>query len=282
MMLRHLLVPTIGHIVSAKRRLMDEAAPLFQIIILHDVPTQLTDRLIAFLDIVAHESEFLTPDAAATYLREGRQTIRSTRIPPCLLSFDDGFVSSRRIALDILPRYSTKGLFFVCPGLVNSEPHVRETLTRTKVFNGHPPADVPQMMSWSDIADLHRAGHTIGSHGHMHERLSRLSGEELRAEIVDSRVEIERRIGVRPQWYAYAFGDIGSISADALQIIKHEYGYCRSGLRGQYYAGAAPMLYAQEIDLGTTSAFQRSILRGALDFKYTSQRRQLTTYWGRD
>src|SRR6185436_13924958 len=86
-------------------------------------------------------------------------------------------------------------------------------------------------MSWEDLQSLLAAGHTIGSHTLSHQRLSMISNDERKKEIIDSGDVLEKRLGTKIRWFAYPFGDIGSIDAESYRIIRTRYDFCCTGLR---------------------------------------------------
>lgn len=263
--------------MSVSRRILGTHYGHYQAIILHDVPDDRIGQLTVFLDFVRAEYGFITPQEAV--VTPTRPAANPTHRMPCLVTIDDGFESSRWIGCEILPRYGAKAIFFVCPGLIDSSDAARDDLIRRNVFGGHPPANVPRLMTWNDIADLQRAGHTIGAHGSMHERLSTLDPNALETEIGDSKQRLEQHLGEAPLWYAYAFGDIGSLSQNAVKAIARHFPYCRSGVRGTNQIGDNQhILLAQEIDLNAPTRYHRAVLGGALDIRYMSARARLRNY----
>jgi peptidoglycan/xylan/chitin deacetylase (PgdA/CDA1 family) len=272
-----MLAPAIGQVTVAVRRAFGELGG-FQTIILHDVADSQLEHLGDFLDFVGREFGFIEHDEAERRLDRPITVRRRGGTLPCLVTVDDGFLSARRIGLEILPRYGVRGIFFVCPGLIDHRPDTA-SLVRHHVFRGNGPENIPALMSWSDLAQLQHAGHTIGAHGLMHQRLSTLSGDALETEIAGSGHRIEQQLGREPQWYAYAFGDIDSVSADALQIIRRHFRFCRTGLRGANGStNPRGLVFAQEIDLKMPQSFHRAILMGGLDIAYFGARARIRRF----
>ena len=90
------------------------------------------------------------------------------------ITFDDGHRSDHELALPILDRHGLKARFFITAGW---------TGTRARYMN------------WSQIGELHRAGHTIGAHGWSHRLLTQCSPADLRAELDAPRKLLEDRLG---------------------------------------------------------------------------------------
>lgn len=81
-----------------------------------------------------------------------------------IFTFDDGGVSFYTIIAPILEEYDWRGVFFISTKYIGTE----------------------GFMTSSQIADLHRRGHIIGSHSHHHRVLTEFSLEEVKMEIGQS------------------------------------------------------------------------------------------------
>lgn len=81
-----------------------------------------------------------------------------------VFTFDDGGVSFYTIIAPILEEYGWRGVFFISTKYIGTE----------------------GFMTSSQIADLHRRGHIIGSHSHHHRVLTEFSLEEVKMEIGQS------------------------------------------------------------------------------------------------
>jgi peptidoglycan/xylan/chitin deacetylase (PgdA/CDA1 family) len=120
----------------------------------------------------AEPSGFPGPDAATYKIIPARFTEHIKALEECRavtpfrisLTFDDGGSSACRIA-DILEAAGRRGYFFITSGLIGGR----------------------GFLSRAQIADLHRRGHEIGSHGKTHRgKMSRMPEAELAAEWSDS------------------------------------------------------------------------------------------------
>lgn len=90
------------------------------------------------------------------------------------ITFDDGHRSDHALALPILDRHALKARFFITAGW---------TGTRARY------------MDWTQLQELHHAGHSIGAHGWSHRLLTQCSPTDLRAELDTSRKLLEDRLG---------------------------------------------------------------------------------------
>lgn len=120
-----------------------------------------------------------------------------------LITFDDGWKTTRTIALPILKKYRFTAVLFVYTGLVKSKPN---SLT----------------LSWDDIRFLKKSGvFEIASHTVTHSDLSRISDDQLRAELQESQRIIKENTGETPNVLAYPNGIVNRTVADAAR----KYGY---------------------------------------------------------
>jgi peptidoglycan/xylan/chitin deacetylase (PgdA/CDA1 family) len=251
----------------------------FRILTFHDVPESQHKAFDRLLRHVLDRNGFLTPAEAEARL-EGKDPSGLNDRTPFLLTFDDGFSSNVSVAREILDQYGLKAIFFVCPGLMDiaREKH-REAIVRFLFEGWLDEAKVPDdisLMTWAGAEELVRSGHTIGSHTLHHFRLSKLSEQEQREEIVASAERLEHRMGVPIDWFAFPFGDLASIDRSSLRIIAERYRFCCSGLRGLNSTGTRPIeLLREAVDLASPFEFQRLILNGGMDFRHQKRVKQL-------
>jgi peptidoglycan/xylan/chitin deacetylase (PgdA/CDA1 family) len=117
--------------------------------------------------------------------------------PTVALTFDDGFDDFYEQALPVLSEYRFTATVFVVSGYCG----------RTNDWPGQArEAGGRALMSWSRIAELRRAGIELGAHTVNHPRLPALGWETARREVLDSKKEIEDRIGAPVKSFAYPYG----------------------------------------------------------------------------
>lgn len=90
------------------------------------------------------------------------------------LTFDDGHISNLEFAAPILQAHDLTASFFITVGW-----------TGTK----------PGYMGWDELRALHAAGQTIGAHGWSHTLLTHCNDRELDAELTNSRLTLEDKLG---------------------------------------------------------------------------------------
>ena len=101
-----------------------------------------------------------------------------------LLSFDDGTAEHSQLVAPLLADHGMRGLFLVPTARIGK----------------------PGYVSARELERMHQAGHVIGSHGHSHDRLDRMSCPRLDEELARSRREIEIITGCPPEYVAPAGG----------------------------------------------------------------------------
>ncbi|OHC75692.1 MAG: hypothetical protein A3G18_03270 [Rhodospirillales bacterium RIFCSPLOWO2_12_FULL_58_28] len=246
-----------------------------RILLFHDTPRDGFEDFGRFVKYVKQTHGILSPQEAAARLAGGGEENSKERTP-CLFTFDDGFASNFELASEVLASHGVTALFFVCPGLIGLGADEQSRLIAANIFDGRRQAAGKRLMSWDEIAELKSGGHVIGAHGMNHLRLTKLSGEALGREILDSGVQLEDRLGDNIDWYAYAFGDIDSISVDALKIISQKFRFCRSGVRGVNFPTTdLHALRADHVEMTAPAAYRKLIVEGGLQFRYAGARRRL-------
>lgn len=83
---------------------------------------------------------------------------------------------------------------------------LQEVLTRLNLARTMRRFEATKMMTWSEIREADRLGFEIGSHSVSHASLDRLSQDRLEAEIVGSKVTLERELGHPVDVFAFPAG----------------------------------------------------------------------------
>lgn len=273
MSLRYRLAPPL---LLLHRLIMRPAG--MRVLLFHDLPPAQMSAFTALVGRLAADGRLLAPAEAEAVL-QGRAVARPGA---CLLSFDDGFASNHAAARDVLDRHGAKGLFFVCPGLIDLNPVAQRAAIAAHVFDGdRRPQDLPEdlrLMNWAEIEDLAADGHAIGNHTASHLRLTSLSPDQRAEEIGGAARALQARLG-GADWFAYTFGDIGSIDAAALREIGRHHRFCRSGVRGANDGTVHPLaVRADQVELTAPPAWQWLAVEGGLDRRYIQARALLDRY----
>ena len=113
------------------------------------------------------------------------------------ITIDDAYLS---VYTEAWPRLTEAGFPFTL--FVASSPIDRE-------LSGY--------MSWEQIRELQSSGVTIGSQTHTHPHMHRLGDEEVRAEISTSNGRFIEELGLRPELFAYPYGEYSQFVIDAVK-----------------------------------------------------------------
>lgn len=221
----------------------------------------------------------LTPDEAAARLLRPQQPAVPERAA-YLLTFDDGLASQFPVAREILDVHRVRAVFFVCASLIDTPRARHREVIAARIFAGRlRAADLPDgiaLMSWAEVRALAAGGHAVGSHTATHQRLAGLDAAALQEEISAAAARLTAGLGVAVPWFAYPFGDLGSITTGALAVVARSHTFCCSGIRGLNSPTTHPLALRREhVDLSALPAYQEAVRDGGLDFRYTIQARQL-------
>jgi len=80
-------------------------------------------------------------------------------------------------------------------------------------------------LSWEMVAEMRHAGMTIGSHSKTHAFLTNESEERVTEEAEMSRRELERRLGVSAEWFAYPGGSFNRRVVRAVARAGYQFGF---------------------------------------------------------
>jgi peptidoglycan/xylan/chitin deacetylase (PgdA/CDA1 family) len=116
---------------------------------------------------------------------------------PVVLTFDDGFANLLEHAAQVLSELGFRATIFVVGGRCG----------QTNDWPNQAPG-IPRLplLSWSELAQMTRAGFEIGAHSVTHRPLTEITQAEARREIVESKMMIEERLGWPVKTFAYPFG----------------------------------------------------------------------------
>lgn len=212
----------------------------------------------------------------------------SSRKPGLLISFDDGLLSNYEVAAPLLERYGFTGWFFVPVALIGDrrlagDPEHRERIRSRHGIGISGEADgSPAFMSWEQVRDLDRRRHVIGchtmNHCRLHERERDVRTEEkLRLEIVDSKAELERRLGHEVDVFCWVGGEEESYSRRAAEwIAKAGYRFSFMTNLCPITAGTSPLqLQRTNIEASWSMPQVRFYMSGVMDVAYAPKRRRV-------
>ena len=159
-------------------------------------PEMLEEHLIYFRD---HGYKIVPVSDLGDYFYTGQP------LPPKAgaLTFDDGYREHYKNAFPILKKYNAVATFFVPTGWISSS---------TK----------PDIMTWEELKEMSAAGMTIASHSISHPNLTKLSDEDLKKQLEESKKIIEEKIGQPCDFLAYPGGSYDARVIDAAKAAGYK------------------------------------------------------------
>jgi peptidoglycan/xylan/chitin deacetylase (PgdA/CDA1 family) len=178
-----------------------------------------------------------------------RQIRALSRFRPVHATFDDAF----RSAPSIFPALRLLGVpiqIFVC----TSYARTGAPLTLPELAGDDP--EQLATMDWDALLEHAQRGVVIGSHSVSHPHLTRLSADELRRELNESKEEIEDRLGRPCEDLAYPYGEHDERVRAAARAAGYGRAYALRGSRSDPYA-------APRVDLYRRHTVPRTLLKVA-------------------
>jgi len=164
-------------------------------------------------------------------LIDKNKTFEGSR-PKILITFDDGHITNYNTAAKILDDFNIKASFFIPVNVINrkTEKNISEenqillkhhnilSDLKEDIVNSYPRLT----MTWSNVIDLNKRGHFIGSHGCNHIRLSKeLDINQLNNEISESKKIIEEKLNKEINSFCWIIGDKKSYTKKASDMIYY-------------------------------------------------------------
>lgn len=163
----------------------------------------------------------------------------------------------QQAAAAIVHRFKTRPL----GDILEAVEALRELLPESRWREVEAAFESDAFMSWDEVAELHKAGVTVGAHGHHHVPLHRgLGADEVTRQVRVSRTAIVQRLG-RCDHYAFPNGTVEDIGSDAVAELTRE------GFRTAVSTFSAPLnasvhpLLLPRICVYQIGEFQRTILK---------------------
>ncbi|HSF51274.1 MAG TPA: polysaccharide deacetylase family protein [Nitrososphaeraceae archaeon] len=125
-------------------------------------------------------------------------------IKAAIITFDDGMLSQYTYAKPILDKYNFKATFYIICNNVDKE----------------------NRMNWNNIHILEEEGHEIGSHSMNHKKLGKLSDEEIKYEIIESKRCLQEN-GFDVISFSFPYND-GDNNKKILKIVADNYYIART------------------------------------------------------
>lgn len=147
------------------------------------------------------QMEYLHKEGYTAFLLNDLQQMEEWPEKAVVLTFDDGHESNYTLALPILQEFGYKAHFFITTGWIGT----------------------PHFMTEQQIQGLHHAGMGIGSHGVTHRFLSDLSEDDIKTEMVDSKMALETCTGTTVSSLSYPGGRMNQLTQCVAQTSGYEH-----------------------------------------------------------
>ena len=248
------LISSTG-LACLRRLYLGSKGPLVRVICFHDVPdskwfeeviSMLVKKYIVVTPEQFHQREF------------ARDKIN------LLLTFDDGYKSWVEVALPSLAKHKVKALFFICSGLLDvekrGEEEVNSFLKKRLLLKPR------KVISWAEVRELVKSGHTIGGHTVSHPHLSRLSAAQIAEEISSDKEALEEGLGVELNDFAYPFGRISDYNQESTkQVVKAGYQHIYSAVSDFYNHRSDSVIPRTMVSTGQSKSLIKRWIGGSYD-----------------
>ena len=249
-------------------------------LIYHDIAPCDEDKFARQIDWLSKHWAFITPSVFDEVM-SGKKQLEQNSL---LLTFDDGFFSTRIVVEKILNPRDIQALFFIVSDFydISDIRSARELIAA----NMYPDQDIDTLplhlknMGKNDLEYLIDHGHMIGAHTATHARLSAIPKTDLQQEIVKSADKLEQDLGITVNHFAFTFGDLASFSSSALSVARDRFKFVFTGMRGNNNQNTPHWAIRRDSMQSTDSLMlSGAFLQGAADPIY---KKSLTQYhnWG--
>jgi len=176
---------------------------------------------------------------------------RDGRRPPTrsvVITIDDGYEDSQSVAGPILERYGYSATIFLVVDRVGGV----TDWTDERTLSGR------ELLSWTDVREMQRHGIHFGAHALTHPRLTSLSRETARGQIVGSQMELARQTGRPVRFFAYPYGD----SDESTRSIVAEAGFWAScGTQSGKNSATTPLQNLRRTEICGTDNIAQFLLK---------------------
>lgn len=203
-----------------KKALWD--APRIRFIYIHHVFKDEEKGFEQMIKMFSEDFDFISYSEAVERIVSGK-----IDKPYMAFSSDDGF-KNNLVAAEILERYGATACFFLNPGTIGLTDldQIRDHCATRLHF---PPVE---FLNWSEVDNLQKRGHEIGSHTMWHAKLSECTTEEVEQDMLASKAALEVKCGAI-QHFAYPYGRWFHFNKAALDATwAAGYTSCASAERG--------------------------------------------------
>lgn len=113
-----------------------------------------------------------------------------------VLTFDDGYKNIYDIAFPILKAFGFTATIFLVTGFMGK----MDSWEKDKGIPNSP------LLSWNEVAEMKKYGIDFQPHSHFHHLVANLTPDEIKAEVLSSKREIESRLDEKAEVFCYPYG----------------------------------------------------------------------------
>lgn len=192
--------------------------PVTRFVLFHDILPGMIGRFEAHL-------HFLKRNTNVVSLDDFFSGFLSTDKINVVITFDDGYKSWIFNAIPILKKLELHATFFVSSGFVGLSKDDETGFLRSKMILTSPPPETTGSLSFEDVQRIANEGFSVGGHTINHCILAKLRDSvQLRFEIVEDKMRLERITGKKVEYFAYPSGAYHNPEINLSKILS-ESGY---------------------------------------------------------
>jgi peptidoglycan/xylan/chitin deacetylase (PgdA/CDA1 family) len=188
--------------------------PRITVVLYHRVSDSVRDNLTVGIEQFDRQMALLRRHCEVLSIEQvlDCRTIPRSRRPLVCVTFDDGYLDNYTHATPILLERRIPAAFFVSTGIVGTDGRFPHDVRR-----GNPPIPV---MQWDHLREMQRAGFTVGSHSVSHIDCAGEPQKKVWDELVNSRDDLRRELGVSEVIFGYPYGGRQHMSPERLDLVK--------------------------------------------------------------
>lgn len=261
------------------QRWLARYSPRMIVVVMHETPTRDETKFRNQLEWVARHFTLVDLQTFSQYWQEAQHGTPKFSKPLVLFTFDDGRLSNYLVAAPVLEAFDARGVFFVIPEWVECKQEEARKFYYSRIDSQPTPAHTEEdwrSMNSTQIAELVRRGHSIGSHTYSHVKLVGLTGSQLRREIVESAAKIASWTERPVDTFAWTFS-WDTISREAWDLIRQHYRFCFAPCPGTIVcrSDSPQLIWRKELEVRYLPSETRFMYSGLVDSLWRSQRQRL-------
>jgi peptidoglycan/xylan/chitin deacetylase (PgdA/CDA1 family) len=208
----------------------------------HDLPPDAVGRFEANLRFLKHRTNVVSLDDYFS----GRLSTDKINV---VITFDDGYKSWITTAVPILRKLELPATFFVSSGFVGLSKENEAEFIRSKLLLKLGSRGIMGSLNFEDVRMIAQEGFTVGGHTLNHCNLTEiLDDAQLRYEITEDKIRLERITGTKIKYFAYPSGAYHNPEINLTDVLR-ESGYrgAVTTVSGFNIAGLNPYLLHREL-----------------------------------